>query len=71
MQTTQLVKIWKYLKSGKDLTTDMAERRFGVKSLSRRIHELRLLGLEVYTTRKTLRNGRQRGQRVTVYTAAE
>lgn len=65
---TQLLRILNHLKSGKDLTVNEARTKLRVARLSARIHELRERGFTIFTNRKTVTAGTERGKRVTAYT---
>lgn len=64
---SQVKKILKHLGSGKTLTVNEAEKRFGVQRLSARIYDLRNNGFVIYTNRQTMKGGVNRGRRVTAY----
>jgi len=65
---TQKVKLLRRLATGKNLTVSEAETRFGIQSLSARIHELRDDGFLIYTSRVRVRSGKNAGEVVTAYT---
>lgn len=67
-RTTQKVKLVRRLATGKNLTVSEAETRFGIQSLSARIHELREDGFRIYTSRVRVRSGKNAGEVVTAYT---
>lgn len=67
-RSTQKVKLVRRLATGKNLTVAEAENRFGIQSLSARIHELREDGFPIYTSRVKVRAGKNAGEVVTAYT---
>lgn len=67
-RSTQKVKLVRRLATGKNLTVAEAETRFGIQSLSARIHELREDGFRIYTSRVRVRSGKNAGDVVTAYT---
>lgn len=59
---TQLQKIVGFLETGKQLTVAESRRRYGVRNLRARIHELRQDGFVIYTNSRKVS-----GRKVTQY----
>src|SRR5690606_14563685 len=53
------VRLLNYLKTGRDITTRQARRRFGIENVSARVAELRQAGHAIYLNTKTTANGRK------------
>ncbi len=66
---TQTEKILGFLESGRQLTLGIAEGVLGVPAdnVRKRVHDLRNDGFIIYTNKRRLRGGPNRGQVVTAY----
>lgn len=66
---TQREKIVDFLSTGRQLTPGIAEGVLGVPftTVTKRVHDLRNEGEEIYTNTIRLKGGSQRGERVTAY----
>ena len=65
--STQRTKLVRRLSSGKNLTVNEAESKYGIKRLAARIHELREEGFPIYTNTVVVKGGRNAGKKVTAY----
>jgi biotin operon repressor len=65
---SQRGRIFDVLVKGRDLTESVANR-LGIPftTVSKRVHDLRSEGWRIYTDKKTLKGGPNRGKTVTVY----
>lgn len=72
MTTSQKEKIINFLRSGRQLTVPVATNVLGVpqENLYKRIHDLRLEGATIYTNKRLMKGGVNRGRRVTAYRLA-
>ena len=72
VRKTQSQKVLNFLATGKHLTPGVA-KRLGISfnSVGKRVYDLRSEGLVIYTNKRTLRGGPNRGQRVTGYRLAQ
>jgi putative ubiquitin-RnfH superfamily antitoxin RatB of RatAB toxin-antitoxin module len=66
-RATQKERLIRRLAGGKNLTVNEAIERLGIQSLSARIHELRLEGFPIYTSRVRIKGKTKDGEFVTVY----
>lgn len=64
---TQKERLVRRLADGRNLTVQEAMNKFGIQSLSARIHELRLEGFPIYTSRVRTRGKRRSTALVTAY----
>lgn len=64
---SQNVKLARRLSTGKNLTATEAYSRYGIKRLSARIYDLREAGFPIYTNKRIMKGGPNRGREVTAY----
>ncbi|CAB4141197.1 Helix-turn-helix domain containing protein [uncultured Caudovirales phage] len=64
---SQNSKLIRRLSTGKNLTVAEAQSRYGIKRLSARIYDLREAGFPIYTNKKVIKGGINRGRKMTAY----
>lgn len=64
---SQNVKLARRLSTGKNLTVAEARSRYGIKRLSARIYDLREAGFPIFTNKRVMKGGANRGREVTTY----
>ena len=64
---SQNVKLARRLSTGKNLTEAEARSRYGIKRLSARIYDLREAGFPIFTNKRVMKGGANRGKQVTAY----